>query len=97
MVDMTGSHSARIDLRVEISLPQSEAGGQIVRIDFVGSRLDVDDDEIHRIAALEVRANVLLKDCFATLDDCFFAMAAFGGSHVFLQSRHLGASARSPS
>src|ERR1700737_711567 len=81
MVDITGSHSARIDLCVGIAFAQATVRGQMLRVDFVVMRLDIDEDEVHWIAALEVRPNVFLKNCFAALDDFFFAVTTFCCAH----------------
>jgi hypothetical protein len=71
--DGAGSNSTPPDLRVGISLSRSEAGGQIVRIDFISSGFDVDHDEFHGMATLEVRTHCFLKNRLAA-----FGISSFG-------------------
>src|ERR1043165_2550161 len=81
MTDNARSAATRPDLRIRNALAQSEARGQVVRINFILTGLDVDHDEVHSIAALELWPNVFLEYPFASLGEHFFAVTAFGRSH----------------
>src|SRR5687768_9325196 len=84
-----GTNSATVYLSVRDARAQPVTSSQFLGIDLEGAGLDVDHDEIHRIAALEAIFDFLFKNDLAALDNLLFRVPAFRGCHEFsLRSPH---------
>jgi hypothetical protein len=81
-----GTNPPQPNLRIRNAGQQAIRRNEFVRIDLVGTRLDIDGHEFAFVHASDKRPNIAFVDLISTLGEFFFTVAGLRRGHEFFLS-----------